>query len=212
MFQRSGYTFWPRWPHLLTLCVVALCAVVVFRFATLSETRSQKITWQFLANLPAKDSQPEQQPTAAPYPIPEATMRDRKYVEYLHLTTISHAATILAKGIQPVTGPLSQYDKRFFALTLSPRYAPATSPDQLASMLQDLERQLRSGYGEAVELKLVHILLPEDVVASLERQRLIVYGPFFPDATPGYTESIFDTASSPTVNAYRNLWSVSEKP
>jgi len=188
--------------------VLIVCLAILY--SLFQNIQIQKITWESIAQLPESDSLPKRQPTHGLVPLPGPT--SSALVEFLHLTTAGSAAEILASGIQPRIGESSGDDLRFFEFTLAPRYVPSTTQLQLDEMMQSLRWQLKERYGENVRAQAVHILLPEDVVRSLEREKSLVYGPFYPRSAPGYTESIFDTRAFATINSYRATWRVSNYP
>jgi hypothetical protein len=106
--------------------------------------------------------------------------------------------------------PSSVNDKRFFTWTLAPRYSPPTTTNQLGDMMENLAFQLRIRNGTNVNLDVLHVLLPENEVSYLESTRLITYGPYLPNSSPGSTESIFEVRSFVTINTYRNLWYITD--
>ena len=162
---------------------------------------------------PAPEPQPPTPP--APRPSPEPSPSPERIVEYEHLTTEESADNILATGLIPIVGGSSGNDPRFFAVTMAARYQPQTTLQQRNEMLDEMWDQLRRrmrNEGKIQPAKIVHIRLPERTVRSLERSRLITYGPFFPNSSPGYTESIFEVGSFPTINQHRANWFATPYP
>jgi hypothetical protein len=149
--------------------------------------------------------------TIVPPVLPQPTPSQEPKVEYFHLTTDESATDIVFNGVQPAAGGSSGNDPRFFAFTLAPRYSPPTTVSQLGDMMDALARQLDIRYPGA-DLSMVHVVLPEKVVSSLERSGQLHYGPFFRYSGPGYTESVFEVSSFSTINRYRGSWQIYSYP
>ncbi|HLE28582.1 MAG TPA: hypothetical protein VI793_10720 [Anaerolineales bacterium] len=153
---------------------------------------------------------PNPKPTVVIGPLPTPSREREYYIEYYHLTIAKFAKDIKENGVKPVTGPSGFNDPKFYAWTLAPRYQPPTTPMQLAEMMDDFRDQLVTAYSPKADLDVVHVMLPEDVVADLESTGKLYYSAYNPSSELGYTQSVFQTTSFSTINRYRSLWYITD--
>lgn len=116
---------------------------------------------------------------------------------------------ILANGVQARTGESSiGNDLRFYTFTLARGTAehPAPTKAQLDEMVGVIVAQLQLRRRASEPIAIVHIQLPLESVVDLEQRRELIYGPFFPHAARGYTESVFQIGSFAKINQHRAMW------